>query len=1044
MCSFNIFSRTGRCVIAALFVAVGLSVSGVNSAARALPGSASAAVADNAMVSGVVVDKSGAPIVGAAVYVKGNMSSGTMTDVDGKFTISCPVSSVLVFSALSYADQEFAVSKNVKDLEIRLMDDAQQLEEIVVVGYGKQKKETVTGSIAAVKGEELRRSPESNLTNSLVGRMPGLIARGVGGEPGNDYSEILIRGKASFGDTQPLFVIDGVANRWGNIDNLNPNDIESITILKDASAAIYGAQAANGVILVTTKRGREGKPTITYEGNVSLSGNTRTPKLMNAYQFMDYDDEINMYQYPDDPSKQKYRDIKDKYIDGSNDPKLNEADTDWMGVVFQKYAPKTRHSVSISGGTERVNYYFSGSYLYQEPCYKDTPFNFQTFQIRSNVEAKITKDFTLGLELATRQENRNQSNYSTSDLFWEAYNAYPFLPDYYVLEDGSKLPGPGISWGNNIAILTKGGTGYYRQKDYYVNTKVNFDLQMPWITKGLYINGYVAFDKRFQHTKTQNGMWDAYQYNRATGNYDNIYDTTGYQTIQLSEQKYDMDMTTFMARIGYERTFNDHSVNAFVAYEQSREQGDWISAYRQGFYSHNPDYMFAGADEKKNNNGSAYVKARQHIFGRVSYGYKNRYLAEFTLRYDGSMNFPKNSRWGLFPGLSLGWRMTEEKWMQNVSWLDELKIKASIGQLGNDRVASFQYLQNYDLGVAGEFGHDPIEYKGFTASTVPNPNITWEVATNYNIGFESRFIRNKFYLDAQYFYQHRTNILTPRNASLPDYTGLTLPDENIGVIDNQGVELELTYRDAKGDWTWYAGGTFTFARNKVIFFDEAKDVPAWQRRTGFPIDSYLLYKSDGLYQNQDDIDGSVHFANAIPGDIRYIDYNGDGTLSSSDMVRIFKSATPEIVYGINLGASWKGIELNVLFQGQGRAAAYVVPQAANRESVYYTDRWISEEKTPNAKYPRAFYYKDDNNLFSSDFWLRDAWFLRLKNLELAYNFPKKWMEKAKMQGVRVYVSGSNLFTIDAIKILDPESASQNSGRYYPQQRIFNFGVSVTF
>lgn len=1043
MSGFKKISSVRRFAAVALFVAGSFVLSGTASAADAVSADRQSAVAaaDDVQVSGTVVDKNGFPVIGAGVVFKHDPSVGVVADVDGNFTIDCPVGTVLVFSGLGFSNYEYTVTGAAEGLSIVLSEDSEMLDEIVVVGYGKQKKETVTGSIASVKGSDLRRSPESNLTNSLVGRMPGLIATQASGEPGNDYSSILIRGKATFGDSQPLFVIDGVANRWGNIDNLNPNDIESITILKDASAAIYGAQAANGVILVTTKRGREGKPTIQYEGSVSLSTNTRTPKLMNAYQYMDYDDEINAVLYPNDPTQQKFLNIKGQYIDGTNDKRLYD-DTDWMSVIFQKYAPKTRHSISVSGGTDKVNYFISASYLYQEPGYRDTPFNFQTFQLRSNVDAKITKDFTVGFEMATREEKNHRSNYSTQNLFHEAYSAYPYLPDYY--ENG--LPGPGIAWGNNIAILAGGGTGYNDQNNFYVNSKISFDLKMPWITEGLYFNGYVALDKQFQHSKVLNGMWHAYQYNQVTGNYDDIYDTTGNQTIEINESKTDRKMTTALLKLGYERQIGDNNFNIFVAYEQSREDGDWISGYRKGLYSMKPDYLFAGQDKDKNASGNAYVSARQNIFGRFSYGYLNRYLAEVTLRYDGSMNFPKESRWGFFPGMSLGWRIAEEPFMKRAksTWLNELKLKASVGMLGNDSVSPFQYLGSYSLSAGPQFGTEPERFNGFTLSRTPNPNITWEVATTYNAGFESRFIDNKFYLDVQYFYSYRTNILTQRNASMPSYTGITLPDENLGKISNQGVELETSYSDARGDWRWTIGGTFTFARNRIEFFDEAKDVPAWQRRTGYPIDSYLLYLSDGLFQNMQEVNNaSAHWAGAVPGDIRHIDYNGDGYLSSSDMVRVFKSPTPEIVYGVNLGLSWKGLELNVLFQGQGRAAAYIAPYNYNRSYKYYTDRWISEELTPHARYPRAFSKDDPNNMQDSDFWLRNAWFLRLKNAELSYNLPQSWMEKANMQGVRIFLSGSNLFTFDEIKIFDPECGN-SGGMYYPQQKIFNAGVMITF
>lgn len=989
-------------------------------------------------VTGTVLDELGEPIVGAVVQVKGSQTLGTVTDLNGHFSLNIPDKSTLQISYVGYTPQTFAVTRQKTNFTITLKEDQKQLEEVVVVGYGTQKKATVTGSISSVKGDIIKKSPEANLTNSLVGRMPGIIANQRSGEPGSDYSDILIRGKATFGNSQPLFVIDGVANRWGNIDRLNPNDIESMTILKDASAAIYGAQAANGVILVTTKRGGNSKPTITYDGSFSLSENTRTPKLMGAYEYMVYDDEINAADYPEDLTRQKFRDIKGKYLDGSIDNRL-WADTDWMGVVFQRTAPKTQHSISVSGGNDRVKYYLSGAFLYQKPGYKDTKFNFSTNQMRSNIDAKITEDFTVSLELATREEIRNESNYSTSNLFWEAFNAYPYLPDYY--DNG--LPGPGISWGNNIAILAQGGTGYYKVRDFYVNSKVAFDLKMPWITKGLYFNGYVAFDKQFRNEKTQMGMWHAYQYNQETGNYDDLYSTSGEGNINLKQRNDSKRMTTIVAKLGYERRFENHSFNAFLAYEQSREDGDWFWGYRKYFYTPEPDQLFAGSDRDKDTSGSAYINARQNMFGRLSYGYQDRYLAEFTIRRDGSMNFPKDNRWGWFPGLSIGWRVSEEAFMKKFTFINELKLKASIGKLGNDRVDQFQYMNNFNLSPGGQFGRNPQRYNGFTLARVPNPNITWEVATTYNIGFESQFLNGKIGVDAQYFLSKRDNILTARNASIPSYTGLKLPDENMGKIQNQGVEAEVIYRDRKGSFNYFVGGNFTFARNKILFFDEAANVPEYQKRTGHAIDSYLLYQSDGIFQNWDQVyDNSDRLPGAKPGDIRYANLDGESGITGNDMKRYFQSPTPEIVYGINFGGSWKGLEVNILLQGQSRATAYIAPNTYNRDVDYFNNRWISEEETPNAKYPRAFSKDDPINKLESDFWLKDAWFIRIKNVEVAYNLKKEWIKRCQMENVRIYLSGSNLYTFDSIKMLDPECGN-SGGLYYPQQRMYNIGVTVT-
>ncbi len=982
-------------------------------------------------VKGTITDVNGEAIIGANVIVRGTRT-GTTTDLDGAFEIELESDAVLLISYIGYTDIQVPVN-NQSYLAIVMKEDLRVIDEVVVVGYGTQKKATVTGSIAQVSGADLKQSPSPNLSNSLVGRMPGVIANNRTGEPGNDYSEIFIRGKGSLGNNNPLYVIDGVANR-GTIERLNPSDIESITILKDASAAIYGAQAANGVILVTTKRGNDSKPVITYEGNVGFSEHTRTPNLMNAYQYMVYDDEINAHF----GRTEKYKNIKNGYLDGSIDPLLY-ADTDWMDAVFTT-APQTQHSLSVRGGNDRVKYYISGGYLYQEPGLKNTKLNFNTAQVRSNLDAKITNDFTATLELALRQENRHNSNYNMGTFFWEAFHAYPFLHDYYP----NGLPGPGISWGNNLCLLAAGDTGYDKVKDNFSNIKVAFDLKMPWILDGLYASGFVAFDSQFRNEKRLMDMWDAYRYNPSTGEYDNIRATTGDANINLTQRFDDNRTTSLHFKVGYEKRFENHGINTFIAYEQSKSTGDWFSAYRRDFLSNAVDYLFAGSDNQKNNDGKASISARQNFFGRFSYSFKDRYMAELTLRRDGSQNFMSSKRWGWFPGISAGWRISEEDFFKDkVRFVNELKLKASWGKLGNDRVDPFQYVSTYELGTGAMFGLDPKREKGFSIGRLANPSITWEKVDTKNIGFESIFLDHKVSFDFQYFYSMRTDILTKKQASIPDYTGLTLPDQNIGEISNRGVEMSLMYKDKVENFDYYIGGNFTFARNKIHFFDEATNVPDWQRRTGHQIDSWLVYKTDGIYQTQEEIDSTPHLMNTKPGDIKYIDVDGDGSITSLDMVRIYKSAIPEIVYGINMGGKWKNIELNLLWTGQGRAMQMVKPGSYNRDVTYFNNRWISAEQTPNAKYPRAFDRDDSFNTFNSDFWLKDASFIRLKNVELAYNVPKSLLEKINITGLRVYVSGFNLFSIDKIKIQDPEGTNAG-GMYYPQQRIYNFGVNLSF
>ncbi|MDR0698814.1 MAG: TonB-dependent receptor [Tannerella sp.] len=987
-------------------------------------------------IAGTVVDANDEPVIGANIKEKGS-TNGTITDPDGNFSLNVAENAVLQISYIGYIPQEISVlstsSGDSDHLLIKLLEDSQTLDEVVVVGYGVAKKATVTGSIAQVPGIVLKQSPAANLSNSLVGRLPGVIANNRTGEPGNDYSEIYIRGKGTFGDNSPLYVIDGVANR-GNIERLNPTDIESVTVLKDASAGIYGAQAANGVILITTKRGNNTKPIITYEGNFGLSENTRTPQLMNAYQYMVYDDEINAHF----GRTQTYKDIKNGYLDGTIDP-LQFANTDWMSTLFRA-APQTQHSLSLRGGNEKVKYYVSGGYLYQEPGYKKTSLNFNTMQVRSNIDAKVTDDLAISLDIALRQENRNNSNYDSGTFFWEALCAYPFIHDYYP----NGLPGPGISWGNNLCILTQGKTGYDRIKDNFMNTKIAIDLRMPWIVDGLYLSGYIAYDIQFRNEKKLNDQWDVYRYNASTGEYENIRPATGDGYINLSQRSDDNRISTTHFKLGYEKRWEEHSLNAFIAYEQSKTTGDWFSAYRRDYLSSNVDYLFTGSDNLKDNNGSATISARQNYFGRLSYGFQDKYLAEFTLRYDGSLNFAHGTRWGLFPGLSLGWRISEENFFKKkVRFVEDLKIRASWGKLGNDRISAFQYLDTYNMGDGALFGYDPQRTKGFTIGRLANPAITWENVDTKNIGFESILLNRKISFDVEYFYSLRTNILTPKQASVPLYTGITLPDQNIGEISNRGIETSLLFKNKAGKINYYIGGNLTFSRNKINFFDEAVNTPEWQVRTGYSMDSWLVYKTDGLYQTPEEITATPHLMNTQPGDIKYVDVDGDGEITDNDMVRIYYGNIPQIVYGINMGANWRGFELNVLWTGQGRVRQMIRPSTLNKYIDYYNERWISATETPNAKYPRAFANNDSFNMKDSEFWLRDASFIRLKNIELAYNVPSGILDKYHISSLRIYLNGFNLFSIDRIKVQDPES-NNTGGTFYPQQRIYNMGINISF
>ena len=993
-------------------------------------------------VQGTVVDKkTGEPIIGANILVKGT-TTGVITDLDGNFTLNASVGSVLEISYIGY--QSIEVKATAQPQIIQLSEDTEVLEEVVVVGYGVQKKATVTGSVATVKGSDLKTTGNANVTNTFAGKIPGVIATNRSGEPGSDFSDIYVRGKSSLNDNSPLVVIDGVAdpnNGLSNLERLNPNDIESINVLKDASAAIYGSQAANGVILVTTKRGSSanGKPMVNYNGSVTLSQNTRTQDLMSAYQYMTYADEISNY----NGQTPVFEKIKEGYLDGTIN-RDQYGDTDWMDAIFRSVAPQTRHSLSINGGTEKVKYYVSGDYSYQEPQYRNTVLNYSTIQVRSNIDAQVAENLKIGVNLDGRKEKRNNSIYPTSTIFWEAMNIYPYMYDYYP----NGLPGNGLYEGNNPAILASGkDTGYNRIDDYFVNSKFSFDLNMPWITEGLSLSGYGAFNFHFRNQKQLWDVWDVYSYNTSTGEYDKRTTNPEGGTIRLNQSHENSLSSTLHLKLNYDRSFGEHHVGAFIAYEQNKYSGELFGAERNYFLNSKLDYLNFGADREKTNSGSGYVSARQNFFGRFNYTLKDRYMFEFTVRRDGSMNFAPGKRWGTFPGLSAGWRISEESFIKDkIQFINDLKLRVSWGKLGNDRIDPFQYLSPYMMQNGAILGETPEQGKAIYPGILANPNITWEKVDSKNIAVDGNFWNSKLGFTVEYFFQKRTDILTPRQASVPYYTGMVniLPDQNLGKVNNQGIELMLSHRNRIGDINYFVSGNFTFAKNKIVYFDEAANIPEWQRETGRSMGTWLMYKTDGIYQTWDEIDSTPHLPGTQPGDIKYVDVDGVDGITDNDRIRSKFGNVPEIVYGINYGIEWKGLEFSMLWTGQGRASQMIVPYSYNLDKDFYENRWISAEETPNSKYPRAFNKDDKINTKWSDFWLYDASFIRLKNVELAYTLPKNIVEKMKLQNVRLILSGTNLFTFDKIKIQDPESDATGTGQAYPQARTYSFAVNVSF
>jgi TonB-linked SusC/RagA family outer membrane protein len=997
-------------------------------------------------IKGKVTNGKGEPLPGATILVKGTKNAVT-TDFDGNFTIDIPDSnSTLVVSFTGYLTKEFAATDT---MNIQLKEENQALNEVIVVGYGSQKKAASTGAIASVKGAVLTQNASANVSNGIAGRVSGVIATNRSGRPGDDNSTLLIRGFNSFGGgTSPLVVVDGIPDR--DLNRINPDDIESVTILKDASAAIYGVRSANGVILVTTKRGKISAPTIKYDGSYGIQQLTRMDEKVNSWQYMTYYNELNANKGTSLPYAQSEI---DKYKAG-NDP--NYTSTDWLKEVYRKDAPQTNHSLSVNGGTEQVKYFFSGQYLNQESNLRNSDERYKQFNLRSNIDVNISSNLKVNLDIATRKEDRLYPVVGIGSIMHETVSMYPFIPAYW--KNGS--PSSGIANGKNPVLMSSSVAGYDKVINLIVNPKIGFDLKLPSITEGLSVNGYAAFDYNVRSQKKFTKPWDTYSYDKTTDTYNNVKNSTSITSVLQDEQI--TNQNTYFIKLAYDRKFEKHGFNAFLGYEQTTKDKTQTTAYRRDLLSDQLDQIFTGSTKGQNATGSAYQDGRASYLGRIAYNYDNKYLAEVSARYNGSFNFPQTSSkaWGMFPAISAGWKISEENFFKNnIKGIDQLKIRASWGKMGNDDLGEwingvfypnqYLFLTRYQLTTNQQnytyFGSDYTLNNSIYQSSTPNPNITWEVQDSKNIGFDIGFLNNRLTATFDYFSNKRSDILVARSASIPLYTGMTLPKENIGETVNRGCDWSINFAETSNDFKYNLGFNLTYAQSEVLFRDEAANIPEWQKSTGKSIESWLVYETNGIYRTQADVDNSSHFAGAKPGDIWVKDTDKDGSITSNDKVRIPESATPKIAYGIPMRAEYKRISIDLLWTGQAKAKQMILPQAQG--SIVAPPTWLYNDRytvdNPNSKYPVAFNDTDTRNNIEADFWLRDASFFRLKSLEISYVLPENLLAKYGILNMRFYAGGTNLFSIDHMKQynLDPET-NNKTGVNYPQTRIYRIGVNI--
>ncbi|WKN31511.1 TonB-dependent receptor [Porifericola rhodea] len=1006
------------------------------------------AFGQNVQVSGQVTDEVGEMLPGTSVILKGT-SNGTITDANGNYTISIPDANeaVLVFSFVGYLAQEVNVGQQTT-IDVSLQPDVQSLEEVVVVGYGAQKKATLTGSVSEVKGEAIAKSPQPNVSNSLAGRFSGVIANNRGGEPGYDGSSYSIRGLATTGNNDVLVVVDGVPGQIGGLERLNPNDIESISVLKDASAAIYGSRAANGVILVTTKKGALGKPTVSYSFNQGFTSPTRLPNLADAATYAQIRNEIAYYNNPDGGLNQIYDQNEIQNFANGSDP-LNYPNTDWQEATLKNVALQNQHSLSINGGSENVRYFVSLGKLYQDGLYKDGATDYNQINFRSNVDATITEGLDIGLSLAGRKEDRQFPIASAGDIFRSIYRAYPTVAGIYP----NGLPSSGIENNNPILMGTDiGGTN--QNPSYVFNGILRASYELPF-AEGLSVDGFYSADQYFTKSKAFSTPYTVYDYVSADDSFNERKIGGGPdQMASLTQSQTERSMTVANIKLNYANYFNGHSINSFVGYEQSETRESVFSATRDHFPTpETPELSQGGsAATDYDNSGSSYHFTRQSFIGRLAYDFEEKYLAEVQMRVDGSSIFPEGNRYGFFPSVSAGWRISEESWFQNsLNFINDLKIRASYGQLGNDNVGQFQYYDNYAINNRYVVGGQV--HTGIDLIKLGNPAITWEVAKKTDIGLNAVFLKN-FSLEFIYFQQDRSNILANRNASVPAITGIVnpydadplVPSENIGEVSSNGLEATLGYEHS-GNFTFGVSANATYAKSEIKFIDEAPGTLDYQSQTGRPLNTYLLYNAIGIFRTEDELDDYPHVPGARLGDLIYEDYNEDGVINADDMVRTTYGNIPQLTFGLNLNAGWRNFDFTALFAGQSMVRQYVLPESGtigNYYSSWADNRW--SPSNTSASYPRVDERSSSavsGGLYRNNFWLNNSSFVRLKNLQLGYTLPSSLLSQIKISSVRVYASAFNLFTITEVEDYDPEGSSE-SGQFYPQQRILNLGVNVRF
>jgi TonB-linked SusC/RagA family outer membrane protein len=1015
-------------------------------------------------ITGKITDvATGESLPGVNIVVKGTMT-GTLTDVDGVYSINVPGKNVtLVFSFVGYNTQEIVVNDKTV-LNVALKVNTTELDELVVVGYGVQKRTNVVGAVASVSGDKLQNIPAMNVSNAISGMIPGATVMQTSGEPGQGSPRIQVRGRTTMnidGSTdrlsnddkkapKVLVVIDGVPGR--SMDEIDPNDIESLSVLKDASAAIYGASAANGVILIKTKSGKDGKPRLNYQFYEGVMTPTITPDVTNA---ADYATMLSEYQVAQGKTR-RYTDKDIELFRNGKDP-WEHPNTDWYGDLIKKWTTTTRHNITLDGGANGMRYYVSFGLKSDDAMYKASSTRYKQYNVRTKIEMPVNDWLKTGIEIAGFLTDRQYPYKSADNIVGQSTRLVPTNWSFWPTKEG-RYPGPDIEYGDNPVETSTLSAGKNDQKTYRVLSTFNATIDVPFI-KGLSFTGSYNYDLTNYYNKQFYKPWILYypNWDKATRGADGyITDMPLTPTLRglsspENKERYDRTISqTILVNANYVKKFGDHSISLFAGFEQYQSDWNYFDAYRKYYISDVIQTMDAGNAKDQNITGSASISARKSYIGRASYDYKGKYLAEFVFRADGSLKFPTDGRWGYFPALLLGWRASEEDfWKNNLAFINYFKLRGSIGQMGMDPGYSFQFMDKYNIGTGMTYGTTGAIQTVVGPPTVANPNITWETQTTYNLGFDSKFLNELFSLNAEFFYSRRENIMVAKDASVPNFTGLYLPQENLGIYDNRGFELEGGYHKAiSKDFRIDATANISYNHGKIVFMDEPAKAKPWQQLTGHSFGAWLMYDAIGIYKDQAQVDATPHVTGAKAGDVIFRDVSGDGKIDGDDRILVDHVDAPETFYGATVNLNYKAFTLSVQIQGQGKFLKDSQydnrrGEAGNYFQWQFDNRWTPTNTVTNVA--RA-YNRDDlywsKDVRMNDYWLENTAFCRLKNVVLNYVIPSKYYSKIGLARASVYVSGNNLALIySATKKWDPETNNPGS---YPNMKTFAIGANITF